>query len=257
MSLLAPPKMNADGAGDASFFSAGFPKLNAGADVSFSADSDPKEAAPDVVEVAIPPNTEPDVGSLMVPVLLSDTVVVEGARLSLFSSDGAEGVNPTAAEVEVLSELFSSCFDSPNVKLPLEELFSVLEESVPKTILLLPNLNPEAAGCSVLLSSLDTVPNLMPSDEIPNLNPDDVVSLVSDEEAPNLNIPGAEEESGNEPPNLKLPDSNPDDLLSVKPNLIPPEADEPNGEELFVPVADEPKTVPKALDSTLAPGLTA
>lgn len=124
-------------------------------------------------------------------------------------------MNP-AAEVEVLSELFSSCFGCPNVKLPLEELFSVLEEPVPKTILpLLPNLNPEAAGCSVLLSSLDSDPNLMPSDEIPNLNPDDVVSLVSDEElpkeAPNLNTPGAEEESGNEPPNLKLPDSNPDD----------------------------------------------
>lgn len=85
VSLLAPPKMNADGAGDASLFSAGFPKLNAGAGVSFSADSDPKVAAPDVVEAAKPPNTEPEVCSLTAPVLLSDTVVVDAARLSLFS----------------------------------------------------------------------------------------------------------------------------------------------------------------------------
>lgn len=34
----------------------------------------------------------------------------------------------------MLSLLFSSGFDSPNVKPPLEELFSVLEEPVPKTI---------------------------------------------------------------------------------------------------------------------------
>lgn len=84
-SLLPPPKMNADGAGDASFFSAGFPKVNVGAGVSFSAVSDPKEAAPELVEVAKPPNTEPEVGSLMTHALLSDTTVVEGAGLSLFS----------------------------------------------------------------------------------------------------------------------------------------------------------------------------
>lgn len=118
-----------------------------------------------------------------------------------------------------------------------------------------------AAGCSDFLSSLDAVPNLMPSDETPNLNPDEaVLSLVSEDElpkeVPNLNVPDAEEESGNEPPNLKPPDPNPDESLSVVPNLIPPEAEDPNGEELLVPVADEPKTVPKALVSTLAPGLT-
>lgn len=84
-SLLAPPKMNADGAGDASFFSAGFPKVNVGAGVSFSAGSDPKEAAAEAVEVAKPTNTEPEEGSVMVDVLLSDTAVVEGPGLSLFS----------------------------------------------------------------------------------------------------------------------------------------------------------------------------
>lgn len=162
----------------------------------------------------------------------------------------------------MLSVLFSSGFDSPNVKPTLEELFSVLEEPVPKTISpLFPNLNPLADGCSDL-SSLDAVPNLIPSDETPNLNPDEaVVSLVSDEElpkeAPNLNTPDAEEESGNVPPNLNPLDPDPDESLSVVPNLIPPEAEEPNGEDVLVPVADEPKTVPRALGSTLAPGLTA
>lgn len=115
-----------------------------------------------------------------------------------------------------------------------------------------------ADGCSDFLSSLDAVPNLIPSDETPNLNPDEaVVSLVSDDElpkeVPNLNGPDVEEESGNEPPNLKPPDPNPDESLSVVPNLMPPE---PNGEELLVPLADDPKTVPKPLVSTLAPGLT-
>lgn len=161
----------------------------------------------------------------------------------------------------MLSVLFSSGFDSPNVKLPLEELFSVLEEPVPKTIPLFPNLNPVAAGCSDFLFSLDAVPNLMPSVEAPNLNPDEAaVSLVSDvelpKEAPNLNTPDDEEESGNEPPNLKPPDPIPDELLSVVPNLIPLESEEPNGEELPIPAAAEPKTVPNALGSTLAPGLT-
>lgn len=84
-SLLAPPKIKADEAGAASFFSAGFPKLNVGAGVSFSADSDPKVAGPDVVEVAKLPNNEPEVGSVTMAALLSDTAVVEGAGLSLFS----------------------------------------------------------------------------------------------------------------------------------------------------------------------------
>lgn len=85
-SLLAPPKIKADEAGDASFFSAGFPKVNVGAGVSFSADSDPKVADPDVVEVAKLPNNEPEVGSVTMPAaLLSDTAVVDGDGLTLFS----------------------------------------------------------------------------------------------------------------------------------------------------------------------------
>lgn len=84
-SLLAPPKIKADEAGAASFFSAGFPKVNVGAGVSFSAVSDPKVAGPDVVEVAKLPNNEPEVGSVTMAALLSDTAVVEGAGLSLFS----------------------------------------------------------------------------------------------------------------------------------------------------------------------------
>lgn len=84
-SLLAPPKTKADEAGDASFFSAGFPKVNVGAGVSFSADTDPKVAGPDVVEVAKLPNNEPEAGTVTTPALLSDTAVVEGAGLSLFS----------------------------------------------------------------------------------------------------------------------------------------------------------------------------
>lgn len=173
----------------------------------------------------------------------------------------------TGAEVVVVvSDVFSSGFDSPKVKPPLEELLSVLDDPVPNFIPpLAPNLNPEpVAGWSDFLSSLEAAPNLKPSDELPNLNPDEaVVSLevVSDEElpnaAPNLNPPDEEEEeddSGNEPPNLKPPD--PDaEVLSDVPNLKPPEVEveEPKVEEPDVPTADEPKP----LGSTLAPGLAA
>lgn len=60
--------------------------MKVGAGVSFSADGNPKVAAPDVVEVAKLPNIDPEVGSLMVDMLLSDTAtVVEGSGLSLFS----------------------------------------------------------------------------------------------------------------------------------------------------------------------------
>lgn len=166
--------------------------------------------------------------------------------------------------VVVVSDVFSSGFDNPKVKPPLE-LLSVLDDPVPNAIPpLAPNLNPEpVAGWSDFLSSLEAVPNLKPSDELPNLNPDEaVVSLevVSDEElpnaAPNLNPLEEEEEddSVNEPPNLKFPD--PDaEVLSDVPNLKPPvvEVEEPKVEELDVPTADEPK----ALGSTLAPGLAA
>lgn len=45
------------------------------------------------------------------------------------------------------SAVFSSGFDSPKVKPPLDELLSVLDDPVPKTIPpLAPNLNPEPAA---------------------------------------------------------------------------------------------------------------
>lgn len=177
----------------------------------------------------------------------------------------------------VVSDVFSSGFDSPKVKPPLEE--SVLDDPVPNAIpLLAPNLNPEpAAGWSDFLSSLEEAPNLKLSDELPNLNPDEtVVSLevVSDVElpngTPNLNPPDDEEEgSVNEPPNLKPPDADPE-VLSDVPNLKPPDPDpevlsdvpnlKPPVPEVLSEVPNlkppelEPE-VPPALGSTTAPGL--
>lgn len=163
-------------------------------------------------------------------------------------------------EVVVASDVFSSGFESPKVKPPLE-LLSVLDDPVPNIIPpLVPNLNPEpAAGWSDFLSSLEAAPNLKPSEELPNLNPDEaLVSLevVSNEAlpngVPNLNPPDddeeEEEDSENEPPNLKPPDPDPE-VLSDVPNLNPPEL------EVEVPPVDEPKDEPKALGSTVAPGL--
>lgn len=150
----------------------------------------------------------------------------------------------TLTEDEVGSDVFSSGFDSPKVKPPLGELFSVLDDPVPNAIPpLAPNLNPEpVAGSSDFLSSLEAAPNLKPSDELPNLNPDEAVKsleVVSEEElpngTPNLNPPD-DEDSVNEPPNLK-PDT---DVLSDVPNLKPPEL------EPEVPPADETKDEPKA-----------
>lgn len=171
--------------------------------------------------------------------------------------------------VVVVSDVFSSGFESPKEKPPLEELLSVLDDPVPNTIPLpTPNLNPEpAAGWSDFLSSLEATPNLKPSDELPNLNPEEtvvvvVVSLevVSDEElpkgTPNLNPPKEEEDdSESEPPNLKPPDPDPE-VLSDVPNLKPPEleVEEPKVVELEVAPAEEPNE-PKALGSTVAPGL--
>lgn len=166
--------------------------------------------------------------------------------------------------VVVVSD-FSSGFDTPNVKLPLEEL-SVLDDPVPNTVPLpAPNLNPEpVAGGSDFFSSLEAAPNLNPSDELPNLNPDEAVvssEVVLDANVPNgtanLNPPDEEEDSENDPPNLKPPDPDPE-LLSDVPNLKPPvlEADEPNVED-DIPPADEPNDVPKALGSTFTPGLAA
>lgn len=169
----------------------------------------------------------------------------------------------------VVSDVFSSGFDSPKVKPPLEELLSVLDDPVPNTIPpLAPNLNPEPeAGCSDFLSSLEAAPNLKPSDELPNLNPDEaVVSLevVSDEELPNgipnLNPPDeevvvVEEDSENEPPNLKPPDPDPE-VLSDVPNLKPPEVEveDPNVEEPEVPPADEPKAEEKQRKTKIQKG---
>lgn len=276
VSLLAPPKTKADGADGAaaSFFSSGFPKVNVGAAGSLSACNDPNvepPGGPAVAKVGAPnlPNTDPAVVVAVAELVFVDVVLLDDATMSLFSSEEAEGVNVTdedeVVEVAVVvSDVFSSDFDSPKVKPPFEALLSVLDEPVPNIIPPpVPNLNPEpAAGWSDFLSSLEATPNLKPSDELPNLNPEEaVVSLevVSDEElpkgTPNLNPPdGAEEDSVNEPPNLKPPDPNPE-VLSDVPNLKPPEleVEEPNDDEPDVPPTEEPK----ALGSTLAPGLAA
>lgn len=271
VSLLAPPKTKADGADGAaaSFFSSGFPKVKVGAAGSLSACNDPNVEPPGGAAGAPNlPNTDPAVVVVVeAELVFVDVVLLDDATMSLFSSEGAEGVNVTDDDevVEVVvSDVFSSDFDSPKVKPPFEALLSVFDEPVPNIIPPpVPNLNPEpAAGWSDFLSSLEATPNLKPSDELPNLNPEEtVVSLevVSDEEppkgTPNLNPPdGAEEDSVNEPPNLKPPDPNPE-VLSDVPNLKPPEleVEEPNDDEPDVPPADEPK----ALGSTLAPGLAA
>lgn len=259
-SLLAAPNINEDGAdGVGSLFSSGFPKVNVGAAfTSFSDVKDPKVAPPGVVEEVKLPNIE--------DVLVADvlTLVEDGAGLSLFSCEDPAKV--TVDGVELLSVDFSSGFDCPNVKPPLVELLSVLVEPVPKFIPpLVPNLNPElAAGGSDVLSLLEAVPNLKPSEEVSNLNPDEgaLVSLevVSDEElpkaVPNLNPPEVDDDdaeaSGKIESNLNPPDPLEGAVLSAVPNLKPPAA---NVEELDVPFADEPKVVPEVLSSTLAPGL--
>lgn len=134
----------------------------------------------------------------------------------------------------------------------------MLEDPVPNTIPPpVPNLNPEpAAGWSDFLSSLEAaVPNLKPSDELPNLNPDEAVlslGVVSDvalpNGTPNLNPPEETVDSESEPPNFKPPAADPD-VLSDVPNLKPPEVEVEKPS--VVPAAEEPK----ALGSTLAPGL--
>lgn len=148
-----------------------------------------------------------------------------------------------------MCDVLSSGFDSPKLK-PLEVLLSVLDDP-PNTIpRLVPNLNPEtAAGWSDFLSSLEAVPNLKPSDELPNLNPEEAavsLEVFSDEEPPNgnpnLNPPDEEEDSDNEPPNFNAPDPELK-VLSDVPNLKPPElaAEEPDVEEPEVQSADKPK----------------
>lgn len=170
----------------------------------------------------------------------------------------------TKDEVEVVvSDVFSSGLESPKVKGPLEGLPSVLDDPVPNILpLFTPDIKPKlAAGCSDFLSSVEAAPNLKPSDGLPNLNPA-LVSLegVSEEVlpngTPNLNPPDdgndTETDSDDEDPNLNPPVAG---ELSDVPNLKPPvvEVEEPKVEEPAVPTDDEPK----ALGSTLAPGLVA
>lgn len=208
-----------------------------GAADSLSVCKDPKAEPPCCAALAKLPNTEPMV------VLVVDVASFDDPAPSPFSCKAAGGVKLRGGLV-VVSGVFSSGFESPKVKPPLEELPSALDEPIPNAIPpLAPNLNPEpAADWSDFLSSLEAVPNLKPSDELPNLNPDEaVVSLevVSDEElpngTPNLNPSDDEEDdSVKEPPNLKPTDPDPD-VLSGAPNLKPPEL------EVEVPPDDKPK----------------
>lgn len=199
-------------------------------------------------------NTDPAVVDfVVVELVFVDVVSCDDVVTSFFTSEEEGGVKVAEAEeVVVVSDVFSSGFDSPKVKPPLEELLSVLDDPVPNTIPpLTPNLNPApAAGWSDFLSSPGPPPN-----ELPNLKPDEaVVSLevVSDEElpngSPNLNPPDEEEDvdSEDEVPNLKPPEPDPA-VLSDVPNLKPPvlEVEEPKVEDPEVPPAEEPKE-PKA-----------
>lgn len=71
----------------------------------------------------------------------------------------------------VAGGVLSSGLVSPKLK-PL--LLSVFDDPVPNTIPpLVPNLNPAAVGGSDILSSLEAIPNLKPSEEPPNLNPEE------------------------------------------------------------------------------------
>lgn len=279
-SLLAAPKTKAEGAeAAASFFSSGFPKVNVGAAGCLSACIEPNVVPPwgVVMELVVeldspnPPKTEVAVFVVVVDEVVSDDAVFDDVIPSLFPSEETGGMKLTEDEV-VVSDAFSSGFDSPKVKPVLEELLSVLEDDpLPNTIPpLVPNLDQPAAGSgSDVLSSLEADPNLKPSDELPNLNPDAAVlslDAVSEAVLPNLNPPEDEEDSETKPPILK-PDPDPE-LLSDVPNLKPPElesevlSDVPNLKppvELNVaePAADEANDELKALGSTLAPGLVA
>lgn len=270
-SFFAAPKMKVDGA--ASFFfssSSGLPKVNVGAAGSLPACKDPKvELACCVLDARFGspslPNTDPLGVAVVVGLVLVDAVSFDDTALSLFSSEEERGVTEDEDVVVVDSVFFSAGLGSPKVK-PLleEELLSVLDDSLLKaTPLLPPNLNSApVAGWSDFLSSLDTAPNLKPSEEPPNLNPDEeVVSLEEDSEeelpkgAPNLNPLDDDDvdDDNSEVPNLKPPEPV---VLSEVPNLNPPglEVEEPNVEVPEVTAAEEPKD-PKALVSTLAPGL--
>lgn len=236
-SLFSPPKTNPEGAAEevASFFSSGFPKVNAGAAVSLFVCNDPNGEPPcgvGTAELGAPnlENTEPLVAVVVVVAGLAfDMLSLVLVTLSLFSSGAAAGAALIDVVVVVVGGVFSSSLDTPKLKPPL---FSVLDPVPNVTPPLAPNLNPEvAAGGSDFLSSLETVPNLKPSLEPPNLNPEEAEvswEVVSDEELPNgtPNLkPVDDTEESPKPPNLKPSDTKVE-VLSVVPNLKPPELEE-------------------------------
>lgn len=262
-SLLAAPKTKFDGAGEASasFFSAGFPKVNVGATCSLSACNAPSAGltfGAFVVILGSPnlPNTDPTVVVVVVgAVAVVDVVSFGDATFSPLSCEKG-GVKATEdEEVVVVCFVSSVGFESPKVKPPFKELPSVPDDPVPNsTPLLTPNLKPESVGWSDFLSSVEAVPNLKPPEELPNLNPDEpVVSLEEDsaeefpDGIPNLNPPDEVEEDDSEAevPNVKPPDP---DVLSVVPNLKLPkvEVDEPEVDDPEGPPAEGPKEEPKA-----------
>lgn len=235
-SLFGPPKTKPAGAAEevASFFSSGFPKVNAGAAVSLFVCNDPKREAAcgaGAAEIGSPSldKTEPLVAVVVVVVAVAglafDMLSFVLVTLSLFSS-GAASVTSALTDdvvvvVVVLGDVLSSSLDTPKLK-PL--LFSELDP-VPNVTPPLPNLNPEAAaGGSDFLSSLETVPNLKPSKEPPNLNPEEEElswGVASDEELPNgtPNLkPVDDVVESPKPPNLKPSDTKAE-VLSVVPNL--------------------------------------
>lgn len=235
-------------------FSSGFPNVNEGAGVSFSADAAaPKVAPPSGAEVmaGLAPGTPPkrEVAAV-VAVAVVDVLSTENPLSSGFSWEGAGA--PKLENEDVVEVVVTAGLASPKEKPPSEGLLSVLlGASAP------PNLNPTpaAAGSAFLLSS----PAGVVEEDTPNLNP---VSLkvASDRAPPNLNPPDEEEEE-DETPNLNPPEEA--ESEEETPNLKPPvaevesdnEEDVPNLNPAELEFDETPKEEPKALGSTLAPGL--
>lgn len=242
-SLLAAENRNPEVIEGASFTS-GFPKVNEGAAGSFSAGAPKAEPPRDAVAVELDsvgvPNTGADV------VLTLATAVVE-ASLLLFSWEAAPKLKAEDGSVVVVgaAAVLASDVDCPKVKPPPEGLLSMVSAPMPKAMLP-PNLKPAPmVGGSAFLSlstAVEESPNLKLSVEAPNLKPP--VVEESEEEVPNLKPTDDEEELefARVLPNLKLPE--PEDESEDEPPLKPPESDVPNDED------------PKAVGSTLAPGLT-
>lgn len=179
--LAAPPKRNAAGTeGAGASFSSGFPKVKAGADASLFDCKDPNvELSCVVAKLGLPNRLNTEAGAVVavvVELVFVDAMSFDDASLS-FLSDGEVEVKVIEDKgVVVMFDVFSSGFDTPKVKPPLDELLSVLDDPIPNTIPPAPNLDSEpAAFCSDFLSSLEEVPNLKPSDELPNLNPEEAV----------------------------------------------------------------------------------